>query len=284
MPAIRPTGHWTKSPRHKVAWALNQVLAKRNDDQKRRAIAAWTYRIDKAIVKALRRINWNAWARKHLRVVQTETKKSLKRIREPVAKALELDGVADLEDIMPDIDLTEVEGMVRKMYQEAGKQAWALGSPTTVALAFPQKQFDAAMAAAFENVKGVGDTVKSRMRSIMRETMDNSQTFADFGRNLARTFPDLGRSRANAIAVTEYNNAASQTTQFLMEAQGQPLKQSNSVGDGNVCRVCLANEAQGPIPTGDEFQSGHKCPAFHPLCRCNVSSGDPNWTPPDSEE
>lgn len=284
MAVIRPTGHWTKSTRHKIAWALNQVLAKNRDDQKRKAIAAWKYRLTGAIVKALKRVDWNAWARQHLRVAQVGTKKSLKRIREPVAKELELNSVADLEDILPDIDLAEVEGMVRKMYQEAGKQAWALGSPVTVSLAFPSKQFDASMAEAFSKVSGVSDTVKSRMRSIMRETMDSSETFADFGRKLARTFPDLGRARADAIAVTEYNNAASKATQLLMEAQGQTTKQWNSVGDANVCEECLANEAAGPIPVDSEFPSGDLCPALHPSCRCNISSGDPNWTPPDSAE
>ena len=32
--------------------------------------------------------------------------------------------------------------------------------------------------------------------------------------------------------------------------------------------ICRANEAQGPIPLEDKFQSGHMAPLGHPRCRC----------------
>jgi len=264
MPLIEPTGHWSKSAHHRIAWALNQVLAKRRDDQKRRAIAAWEWRLSRALLKALKRVDWDAWARKHLRVVQQEAKKCLRPIRERVAKDLEITPGVDFDEDLPELDLAEVETMVGKMYREAGKQAWMLGSPASVVLSFPEAEFDASMAEAFKKVRGVSDTVRDRMRSVMRETMEDSQTFREFGIKLTGYFPDISRKRANAIAVTEYNNAASMATQLLMEKQGQLTKQSNSVGDEKVCEECLANEGQGPIPVRDNFQSGHKCPAYHP--------------------
>ena len=272
MPLIQPTGHWVKSTRHRVAWALGQVLAKRRDDQQRRSIAAWQWRLTRAIKAALDRVDWDAWARKHLRVVDEKLEPARKR----VAKDLEFDPGFDEEDL-PDFDMDEVEGMVRKLYTEAGKNAWKLQKPEaggSVALPFPEEQFNAAMREAFENVTGVGKTSKGRMRSLMRETMDESKTFSDFARKLRREFPALSARRAGLIAGTEYNNAASEATLLLYKEQGIKRIQWNSVGDEKVCDECLANEGQGPINTGDEFQSGVTRTPQHPACRCNISSGE----------
>lgn len=276
MPRIEPTGHWAQSVHHRASWAVNQVLANRRDAKKRRAIAAWEWKLAKAIRAALERVNWDAWARSHLRVVQdAETQaKRLRPLRQRVAKDLELDPGADFggEDF-PDLNLGQVESMVRTLYRESGRQAWATGKPDSVALSFPEAEFDAAMASSFEQVSGIGETLRDRMRSLMRDTMNESKNFSDFARRLSREIPGMSRKRAQVIAVTEYNHAASESTLLLYNAQGIATKQWNTVGDDKVCEICQANEAQGPIGIREEFRSGDACPPPHPSCRCNISSG-----------
>lgn len=41
--------------------------------------------------------------------------------------------------------------------------------------------------------------------------------------------------------------------------------------DAQVCPVCDANTAAGPVPTGAVFPSGQPCPPAHPRCRCALA-------------
>jgi hypothetical protein len=79
--------------------------------------------------------------------------------------------------------------------------------------------------------------------------------------------------RAALIAMTEIGNANSQGALEGYKSAGDAgvkvMKKWVTVGDDGVDKdVCELNEAQGPIPLDEPFQSGHMAPLGHPRCRC----------------
>jgi SPP1 gp7 family putative phage head morphogenesis protein len=49
--------------------------------------------------------------------------------------------------------------------------------------------------------------------------------------------------------------------------------------DDRVCPRCAGNEAEGWIPSGDDFPSGDTQPPAHPNCRCALMPGDIHGSP-----
>jgi hypothetical protein len=45
------------------------------------------------------------------------------------------------------------------------------------------------------------------------------------------------------------------------------------------CEECAANEDEGPIPVGEEFQSGDYAPPAHPNCTCDLEYVDEDGDP-----
>lgn len=85
----------------------------------------------------------------------------------------------------------------------------------------------------------------------------------------------FGEDRAKDIAENEVAAAnMGGTLQSYLDAEdaGVPIMKGwNSVGDEGVDEdICAKNEAQGPIPVSQAFQSGHMAPLGHNRCRCSL--------------
>jgi len=76
--------------------------------------------------------------------------------------------------------------------------------------------------------------------------------------------------RAKVIANTEMRDAMSQGEDAVQRARGARFKSWSTSGDGKVSLTCELNEAQGPIPIDDSFQSGDDLTPGHPDCRCSI--------------
>lgn len=81
----------------------------------------------------------------------------------------------------------------------------------------------------------------------------------------------LLRERREVIAVTESAKAVSEGDLLAAKNEDAKWKVWSTTGDDRVSDLCQKNEAQGPIPIDDTFQSGHKTTPGHPRCRCAVT-------------
>lgn len=81
----------------------------------------------------------------------------------------------------------------------------------------------------------------------------------------------LLKERREVIAITEAAKAVSEGDAAAAKADGAKWKIWQTTGDDRVSDLCQANEAQGPIPIDEKFNSGHDTTPGHPRCRCSVS-------------
>lgn len=189
---------------------------------------------------------------------------------------------------LPPQVLTQIDAAVREIgddldkpvTQEAidARRAAVARVVTALGLRFSQKQLDDALAATMKEVTGIGETTRTMLRNALIDTMERAaegQTGAtqfDFAREIRGLWSGLSQARAETIARTEYNRAASTATQLSNKELGFRYKVWYTVGDAQVCPFCEANAAVGEIPIDDVFPSGDDAPPLHPSCRCNVAS------------
>ncbi|MFE2407112.1 phage minor head protein [Kitasatospora sp. NPDC059408] len=76
--------------------------------------------------------------------------------------------------------------------------------------------------------------------------------------------------RAYASAITEATRAVTAGAADGYRRTGVALGRWQTEPDGNVCAVCDANSATGPVPIGHPYPSGDAGPPAHPRCRCAV--------------
>lgn len=87
---------------------------------------------------------------------------------------------------------------------------------------------------------------------------------------VARYRQELINERARVIAQTEMGNAIEAGNLENAKTRGATHK-IWIVTQGNVCPICASNQAQGPIPIGESFGSGHDAPTAHVRCLCSCS-------------
>jgi hypothetical protein len=83
----------------------------------------------------------------------------------------------------------------------------------------------------------------------------------------------FGAARAHLIAHTETRTADNQGALDGMRAaaeSGIQIEKSWVTRGDNVCLVCDANEADGWIDVGDDFNSGDDAAPAHPNCECDT--------------
>lgn len=88
---------------------------------------------------------------------------------------------------------------------------------------------------------------------------------------VAKEFASLVRDRAETIAATEMRAAIESGEQTVATERGATHKIWMTVSDQAICEICEGNEAQGPIPINDAFESGDDAPPAHPNCRCTAT-------------
>jgi hypothetical protein len=109
---------------------------------------------------------------------------------------------------------------------------------------------------------------------------------------LHQAWPGLTDMQARRIARTETAWAWEQVNSMTMRANGIQkarwlVATGPSIGKvvggrfvGPVCEICLGNAAEGWIPLGYAFSSGHTSPPGHPNCRCTLVPQLEDWLPP----
>lgn len=182
------------------------------------------------------------------------------------------------EDVQAEIDAMADEArrqwqqqiplIITELYQDTGAQVFA-----ALRLRMPEKAVEAAMAETFDQVRGISDTLVTDFRRIATEVYaegrGNQRAVA---RQLRERWSELSTKRAKRIAETEWNRVASTARVMAGEAQGDGIKRWHTLGDRRVCQKCKDNAAQGEVPIGELFKSGHRAPPGHPQCRCSVST------------
>jgi len=155
-----------------------------------------------------------------------------------------------------------------KAGDEFAKAAFSLKNPRAV------KWLDSHAA---ELVKGVGDTTRSQMRTLLTKATDEGWSYNRTAKEIKEKFDGFAgkmpqqhiQSRAHLVATTEsrfaYEQANLQTAKGL-QAMGLEMEKSWLTRSGNVCEICAGNESDGWIPVDDAFSSGDDAPPAHPAC------------------
>ena len=116
-------------------------------------------------------------------------------------------------------------------------------------------------------VSQIEETTREKLRKILSEGLADN-----VGRDqiIEDMQPLFSEDRAKLIADTEIANANSQgSLQGMMAARDagvNVLKEWDATDEP--CPICEGNEAQGPIPLEEDFESGDSAPLAHPNCRC----------------
>lgn len=140
-------------------------------------------------------------------------------------------------------------------------------------------------------IKDINSTTRDRIQTIVADGAEQGLSYTEVGNLIAAEFEAFAppqrnlvdilldkaakRSRAEIVAITELGNAYEAGNSIVVAdlvAGGLVMqKKWLTVGDDKVDGdICLANQAQGWIDVGEDFQSGHATPLGHPLCRCTV--------------
>ena len=119
-------------------------------------------------------------------------------------------------------------------------------------------------------VAGIAETTHASLAQILArgaaEGVGMDALSRDITTTLRSEWPELTAGRARTIANTEVNRAMSQATRDTYSRNGIEKQEWITSGDGRVCDICEANEAQGAVEK--DFASGDGAPPAHPDCRC----------------
>ena len=121
-------------------------------------------------------------------------------------------------------------------------------------------------------VKGMNEETKKRLAHTISQGIENKRGIPGLSRDIRQTFGDMSKHRSELIARTETANALSTASLDSMADMG--IEGKEWVTSGSVFSQedeCGENEAQGVIPVGQAFSSGHHAPPAHPDCECAVA-------------
>jgi len=113
-----------------------------------------------------------------------------------------------------------------------------------------------------------GET-KRRLSNVISNGIKNKRGIPGLSRDIKKSFADMRRFRSLMIARTETANALSQAS--LDNMKGMGIDGKEVVTGGDPCEICEGNAAEGVIPVGQAFSSGHDAPPFHPNCECALA-------------
>jgi SPP1 gp7 family putative phage head morphogenesis protein len=247
QPAV---GYWKTSGKHKVLWALLQVLDKIERQEPE------SVRVARHVERLARIIN-SALSDKVVAVLYDAL------LAQKAKERLTLDEAVDLA-------MQQIEPLLSRSIHELYDEAYAF-QEASFRHKLPDGLKAEAIQNAFEMVKNVPETLKDRMRELAKETMRESKTQFDFARKLRREWQEVSKERAEVIAVTEWARIAGQAKLELYKRQGIfRYKVWVTVGDSKVCPVCADNAAVGAIPIDHSFPSQNETVPAHPRCRCNI--------------
>jgi len=250
-----PVGWWQQSIVHEALWAIEQIrIEKQVSKPERKPLKAATRRIQTALTAPVIAFDWAKWA------VATADVPIYKDTSFSDGPPVPLQIQYEWQNRLP--------GVVASIWAGAGKlRTKQLGLP------FPKEAMDQALALTFQEVAGISETMVAILQRAMAIALENQVEQFEFARNIRREWRAFAGARANLIAVTEWNRAASAATYFSYKAQGVETLMWFTVGDERVCSTCEDNAGEGEVPINQGFSSGDLYPPAHPGCRCNVAGG-----------
>lgn len=173
------------------------------------------------------------------------------------------------------------EGLLAELGSVALGISWKLSNPRAVAY---MREHGAAL------VTRIDETTRGDLRSLIERAMAEGRSYDQIAEDIQTQFRhyyepgsawafDAPRpqghidSRAHLIAVTETGNAYVEGNWQVgqdLKAAGLAVEKSWLVTGGEICELCLGNEAAGWIPMDEAFPSGDEKPLGHPGCRCDL--------------
>jgi hypothetical protein len=174
---------------------------------------------------------------------------------------------------------------------QAVQKALSTGAIQTIAMLGMRISFSLSNTRAAEYLREYGarrvtkidEETRDQLRTILDQAIDEGWSYDRTARAITDKFEQFAvgsplehiDSRAHLVAVTEIGDAYCEgnleVAQQLQAAGIEMEKKWSTVGDDKVSQtICAPNEAQGWIPLGDLFQSGHLRPLGHPGCRCDI--------------
>ena len=150
---------------------------------------------------------------------------------------------------------------------------WKPGNKPAALLVRPSGKFSQLLETGRAGIKGMNDTTLDRVGTLLADSLESGAAYTELARNLLkdqitnRVVQDA--ARASTIAVTEMSRALNTATVDNYNSFGVEKVEWLAIDTG-VCEICPANEAQGPIPIGQMFESGDTEPPAHPNCRCTI--------------
>jgi hypothetical protein len=119
----------------------------------------------------------------------------------------------------------------------------------------------------------ITESTRRIVKNAIASGLENNKTQEEIVDDLMKK--GFSEERARNIAENEVaaaNEGGTMQAYIDAEDAGVPIMKGwNSVGDDGVDEdICAKNEAQGPIPVSQAFQSGHMAPLGHNRCRCSL--------------
>ncbi len=122
-------------------------------------------------------------------------------------------------------------------------------------------------------VAGLNDTTLDRLRTVIRDGVENGDSWSTVSRNISERFGEFSGERADLIAITEIGEAYEEGRREAgrsLQARGVDMeKRWLTARDDLVCPICAGNGDAGWIRFDAEFPSGTQSPLGHPGCRCD---------------
>lgn len=150
---------------------------------------------------------------------------------------------------------------------------WKPGNRPAAALVRPPNGLKKLLDKSGATVKEINGTTLDRVGTLLADSLNSGASYDSLARNLLRDTITSSvikdSARAQMIAVTEMSRALNTSTVDNYGTFGVEKVEWLAIDTGT-CEICPANEAQGPIPIGEMFESGDTEPPAHPNCRCTI--------------
>jgi uncharacterized protein with gpF-like domain len=123
---------------------------------------------------------------------------------------------------------------------------------------------------AAELVKGISETTRDRLTTLVSNAIENGQSVAELKSAIIDS-GEFSADRAELIARTEIGNAHMAGALDGAKASGFEMTKEWVRGSEEFdCDICGPNEDDGEIPLDDNFSSGDDSPLGHPNCSCDL--------------
>jgi hypothetical protein len=133
-----------------------------------------------------------------------------------------------------------------------------------------EHSIDYADTQAAELVKGISETTRDRLNTLVSDAIESGQSVAELKSAIVES-EAFSPARAELIARTEIGNAHMAGALDGAKASGFEMTKEWIRGSEEFdCDICGPNEEQGPIGLDEEFDSGDDAPLGHPGCACDL--------------